>query len=348
MVKMKMFFKKKQKKIISLDLGSHYAKISELIEKEGKNYLNAFGIERLVDNSREAKISAIKKIVQESGISSNKINISVCGPSVIVRYITLPQMTRAQLESAIKYEAEKYIPFNIEEVILDAPTLEERREDNKIRVLIVAAKKTFIEEYVKLVKDCGLEPQLIDVDSFALLKNCLLNNTAEQRQGIVALLHIGANFTSINILKDGISHFMRDITVGGRDLTKMIAEKLNMDLSYAEDIKCNPKDREQEVFSIMTPALNNLLGEISLSFSYYEDQLERGIDKIFLSGGSSKLKNMDKFLSSNLGMEVIRWDPTLKLQINPNLNQERLKSCLPMLAISIGLSLTSSEAVSIT
>ena len=336
-------FRKKPRKTVSLDVGNHYVKLSELTEKQNKYHLSAFGIEHIAGDSREAKILAVKKVIQESGISTNKVNISVCGPSVIVRYILLPQMTKQQLESAIKYEAEKYIPFNIEEVILHAPILEGRREDNKVNVLLVAAKKVFIEDYVKLVESCGLDPQLIDVDSFALINSFLLNTSDEQNQSIVALLHMGSKFTCINILKDRVSHFMRDITIGGADLTRAIAEKLNMDLADAENIKCNPQDREEEIFSIITPALNNLLGEISLSFSYYEDQLERGIDKVFLSGGTSKLEKLDKFLSSNLGMEVIRWDPAVNLQINPALNQERLKSCLPMLAVSIGLALSSPE-----
>lgn len=336
-------FGRKPKKTVGLDIGSHYVKISELTESQGKHHLSAFSIERIEGDSREAKISAIKKVAEKSGISSNKVNISVCGPSVIVRYILVPHMTKSQLESAIKYEAEKYIPFNIEEVTLNAPILEEKREDDKIRVLIVAAKKSFIEDYVQLIESCGLEPQLIDVDSFALINSFLLSNPGEQSQGIAALLHIGKNFTEINILKDRVSHFMRDITLGGKDLTKMITEKLNMDLADAENLKCNPKEREEEIFSIITPSLNNLLGEISLSFSYYEDQLERGIDRVFLSGGSCKLKKLTKFLSSSLGMEVVVWDPTVNLQVDPGLNQEKLKSCLPMLAVSIGLALSSPE-----
>ena len=338
-------FRKKVKKTVGLDIGSHYVKLCELTEKQGKHYLSAFAIERLSGDSREAKIAAVKAAAQESGISTNKVNISVCGPSVIVRYILLPHMTKQQLEGAIKYEAEKYIPFNIEEVILNALVLEQKKEESKIKVLIVAAKKSFIEDYLKVVEAAGLQLQLIDVDSFALINSFLLNHPNEQSQGVVALLQIGANFTSINILKDGVSRFMRDITIGGRDLTKIIAEKLNIDLADAENIKCNPQQRQEEILAIMAPALNNLLGEISLSFSYYEDQLERGINKVFLSGGTAKLKDMDKFLSSNLGMEVVSWDPTVNLQLNPAFNQERLKSCLPMLAVSIGLALSSTEKI---
>lgn len=343
MVSWKSFLKKKAKSSVGLDIGSHYIKLCELIKKEGNYYLNAFGIERLVDGSPRGKISTIKKLIRQSGITTNKVNISVCGPAIIVRYILLPQMTKSQLESAIKYEAEKYIPFNIEEVILDAPLLEERREDGKIRVLIVAAKKSFIEEYVKLIESCNLQPQLVDVDSFGLINSFLLNNPNEKTEGIIALLHIGERFTSINILKNNVSHFMRDIPTGGKELTKLISEKLNIDLEDAENIKCDPKDRGEEILSIVTPALNNLLGEVSLSFSYYEDQLERGIDKVFLSGGSAKLKNLDKFLSSNLGMEVVTWSPIAKLKVNPELNLERLKACLPMLTVSIGLALSLPE-----
>jgi len=339
------FFRKKPKSTVGLDIGSHYVKLCELTENQGKYYLNAFGIERLANASGEAKISAIKKLIQENRISTNKVNISVCGPSVIVRYILLPYMTKVQLESAVKYEAEKYIPFNIEEVILNTPVLEEKREDSKIRVLLVAAKKTFVKDYVKVVQACGLECQLIDVDSFALINSFLLSSPNGQSQDIVALLHIGANFTTINILKGKASHFMRDIAVGGKDLTKMIAEKLNIDVASAENLKCNPGDREEEIRSIINPVLSNLLGEISLSFSYYGDQLEHGIDKVFLSGGISNLKELPQFLSSNLGMEVAKWDPTANLQINPTLNQEALKSSLPILAVSVGLALSSPEGI---
>jgi type IV pilus assembly protein PilM len=339
----KNLVKKKRQKSLGLDIGSHYVKLCELTEKQGKDALIAFGIQRIESDSRAAKIAAIQKVYRESGATSKKVNISVCGPSVIVRYILLPQMTRAQLENAIRFEAEKYIPFDIEEVILNAPVLEEKRADNKIRVLIVAAKKAFIKEYVGLVEECALEPQLIDVDSFALINSFLLNNPDVQKQDIVALLHIGNQFTSINILKGRVSHFMRDVTIGGRDLTKVISEKLNIDRASAEDLKCNPANREEEVLSIISPVLNNLLGEISLSFSYYEDQLERGIDKVFLSGGTSRLKGLDKFLTSNLGVEVAAWDPVARVQIAAELNEEKLKSCFSMLAVSMGLALSSPE-----
>jgi len=333
-------FGKKVNKTVGLDIGNHYIKLAELTDKQGQYQLSAFGIERLSSDSREAKIEAIKKLVAESNISTDKVNIAVRGPSVIVRYILVPQMTKTQLDSAIKFEAEKYIPFNIEEVILNAPIIGEKREDGKIRVLVVAAKKSLIEDYMNMLEACNLQAQLIDVDSFALINSFLLNYPKEESEGIVALLHIGSNFTSINILKDRVSHFMRDITLGGKELTQAIAEKLAIDKAEAEELKCNPQDREEEIISTVTPALNNLLGEISLSFSYYEDQLERGIDKLYLSGGATKLKSLDQFLSSNLGMEAITWDPTAKLQISPTLDQNKLKSCLSMLSVSIGLAIS--------
>ena len=336
-------FGKKPKKCFSLDIGNHYIKLCELKEKQNRYLLNAFGIERLADSSAQSKIAAIKKLVAESALGSNKVNLSVCGPSVIVRYILLPHMTKTQLLSAIKYEAEKYIPFDINEVILNAPILEEQKEDNKVRVLLVAAKKAFVNEYVNLVKFCGLEPQLVDVDSFALINAFALNLPDMYKHGICALLHIGSHFSTVNILKDGVSHFMRDITVGGKDITKAIADKLNMDFEAAEKLKCDPLKRQEEIFSIINPVLNNILGEISLSFSYYEDQLERGIDKVFLSGGTAKLNGLDGFLSNNLGLEVVRWDPAAKLELSPALDKEKLNSCLPMMAVSLGLALSSPE-----
>jgi type IV pilus assembly protein PilM len=339
--------KKKEKRVISkvgVDIGSKLIKIVELEPQAANKYkLLNYAVENNDPTDFNQQVESLKNAFAKAKFLSHTVNFSVSGPSVIVRYITLPKMAKNQLTSAIRFEAEKFIPFDIKDVIIDSPVLEELANENKTKVLVVAAKKNFIEEKVKLVRAAGLEPDIIDVDSFALIKAFLLNMPNEKNAGITALLNIGAKFTNINILRDGISHFMRDIGIGGVDLTKALSDRLGLDLLKAEELKCNPGERHEEVLEAVKNTLNNLIGEISLSFSYYEDQLERGIDKVFLSGGTTRLKGIDKFFSESLGLEVNLWQPAKILELDPSIDKALLESDESLLGISIGLALGQAE-----
>lgn len=331
----------KQKSRVGLDIGSFSIKAVELIEKpKGGLELLKFGIGRLeYEGGVEPKLSpSIKKVMQDANISTNRINASVSGQSVIVRYIILPKMTRQELQGAIRFEAEKYIPFDIKEVVLDCQVLEESLEENKMKVLLVAAKKDSINKYTNAIIIAGLEPKLIDVDSFALI-NSFSANYPENKDQTLALLNLGAQFTNINILKNNASRFTRDIQIAGNEITNAVSKQLGISVEEAEALKCAPKERAGEVFEIAKTVLEEIAREIRLSFDYYESQFEKGVDRVYLSGGTSGLKGIESYISQAIGLETDLWDPTKCLQIN----QENLKQQLPFLssrlAVAIGLAL---------
>ncbi len=322
-----------------LDIGSSGVRVVELGDKAGAMELMKFGVEPADAGDREGLISSIKKVVASTPISTKRVNISISGQEVIVRYINLPKMTEAELEGAIKFEAEKYIPFDIADVILDCQILGEV-EGRMMRVLLVAAKSDLITERIKIVEEAGLEPASVDVDSFAVINSFQMNNP-DQISGTIALLNIGARLTNINILTDGQPCLTRDIQLAGDDITDAISERLGIDFPAAEELKRKEGMRSEELAEIVSPVIESFLSEVRLSFDYYESQLEKGIDKICLSGGAAGLYGLAEFLNEGLRMDVNVWDPTKSLEVGPDIDREKLAGAGSGLAVCIGLALRS-------
>lgn len=332
------------KSTVGLDVGSFSIKAVELKRVSSELELVNFAVTPKVtphesDISRKKLSELIKRTFSETNFDTRVVNTSVSGQAVIVRYIQLPQMNEEDLRSAIKFEAEKYIPFKIDEVILDCQILEENIGDNKMRVLLVSAKREFIDNHIKLLSDAGLEVQLIDVDSLALINAFQANLSSSSTGMTCALLNIGARQTNINIIKNGNPCFSRDVMSAGDDLTKAIKDGMNIDFSQAERLKCEPKRKKEELFKFIQPILDNLATEVRLSFDYYESQFEKGIDKLYLSGGSCSLSGLDKFLADSLGVDVGVWNPVTALRINPEIDRDKLSSLRSQLPIAIGLAI---------
>ena len=277
--------------------------------------------------------------MDNAGITSKEVNTSVAGQEVIVRYVEFPQMTKEELNGAIKFEAEKHIPFNINEVFLDCQILDRRSRD-KMKVLLVAAKKDLINNHIKFITDMGFKPVLIDIDSFAII-NAFQRSNPGQNIGTIALLNLGAGFSSINILKGNISCFTRETPIGGKNIDQAISEKLNISLEEADHLKCNPGERKEEIAEIAKPVIENLLSEIRLSVDYYENQFEKGIDKIFVSGGASNFAELIDSLKKSLKVEIAAWDPVKGLEIDPGIDREKLSVVSNKLTVAIGLALRS-------
>ncbi|KPK38869.1 MAG: hypothetical protein AMJ78_09370 [Omnitrophica WOR_2 bacterium SM23_29] len=294
----------KSKGKVGLDIGSSSVKAAMLVpQKEGGVELVAFGIEALEgEHSKETIVRAMRRVVETLNVKEKKVVISVAGQSVVVRQVLFPKMSEDELKSAIRYEAEKHIPFNINEVYLDAQIIGEKTEDNKMKVLLAASKKELIDERLAYLNEVGLEVEAIDCDSIATTNAFIFNNAGLGKEKTLALINIGASMTNVCILKDEILNFVRDIPIGAENL-------------------------------------ENLDTQIRLSFDYYENQFGKGIDGIYLSGGGSKQVGLPEHLSQAFGIESSTWDPTKNLTISPNISKESLKDVSNQLAVCLGLAM---------
>ena len=325
---------------IGLDIGSYAVKAVELSRAEKNNFkINNAGYARIENPaSRESRIRAIKAATGKLNIVGKEVNIAVSGPSVIVRFIELPHMTADELRNAVPFEAEKYIPFSINEVNISHQLLIPRLGNNMMLVLLVATKKDLITERLGLINELGLSARILDITSFANV-NAFLSNTGRKKGEIAALIDIGAKAMDINIIDENILYFTRSVQMGGEDLTKILSEALSTDLKSAEDIKINPADKGDLVREKIEPVLRNMIDETRLSFSYYENQSGKAIGRVYLTGGGSGITNFPSMLKENLGIDVVLWDPTEFIEIDASVDTQLLDSIKDQLGVAIGLAL---------
>ncbi|MGQ9509572.1 MAG: type IV pilus assembly protein PilM [Thermodesulfobacteriota bacterium] len=340
----------KRKNVIGLDIGSSSIKLVELSEGKGGYRLQSLGIsplppEAIVDGALMDSVTiidAIKELVASAKTKTKDVVTSVSGHSVIVKKITLPYMSRAELEESIKWEAERYIPFDINDVNIDFQILEKESENPEIMdVILVAAKKDIINDYVSVIIEAGLNPVIIDVDAFAL-ENMLAINYEIEKDETIAMANIGASITNINIIKNNISAFTRDIFKGGNHITEEIQRQLHIDYEEAEKIKIGSKietNSPSMIQDILQTASESLALEIANSLDFFQSTTTyEKINKLFLSGGGAKIKDLDTLLQQQIGIPVEMVNPFKKIEYNEkNFDMEYLREMGPIMAVGVGL-----------
>lgn len=348
----------KKNQLVGLDVGSHSIKLVEIDYSKKGPVLKSFGIvglppDAIVEGSiKEVEIvaSAIKNLYKNLKIKNKKVATSISGYSVIAKKIGVSPKEGADLETTIQKKAEQYIPFDINNVNLDydllpSETAEEGEGSGKAReVMLVAAKKDVVDEYVRLLQLAGLSSMVLDVDAFAL-QNAFEMSSPEQ-QGCYALVNIGAEELGINVVKKGVSMFMRDSSYGGTQITKAIMKELKVSFEEAEKIKLGGTKigKEKPILEeIFTSVVSSWAQEIKRSLDFlattYPDET---IDRIFLSGGSSRIPRFQKYLEVETGIPVELFNPFSNLIINEKrFDTKYLSYMAPQAAVAVGLALRS-------
>ncbi|MCI0651069.1 MAG: pilus assembly protein PilM [Planctomycetes bacterium] len=338
-----MFARKKS--IVGLDVGTSEIKAVELTNSGGNLKITGFGSARVQAPDQIGE--TIIEVLRNAGIKTRRVATAVSGRSVVARYINLPLMTESEIKGALRFEADKYIPFDIEEVALDGHKLEEiassaEEGDKEMKVLMVAAKKSLVHDHVRMIQDIGLIPVVVDVDTFALGNAFELRNRyssrVEERQEVVALVDVGATKTNISILLGNTTYFSREVYLGGNDLTEAVARRLAIETTEAEDLKRNPQGREAELEEALTTNLDDLANEIHLSFDYFENQFDREVGEIFVSGGCVRTPGLQTVFERVFDRKIQFWDPTENLELRGDrIDPEELKAHASQLPVAIGL-----------
>ena len=344
----------KVKPLLGLDIGSSSIKLIQLTEARGRLKLERFGImhlppELIVDGTvmdSGSVVETIKELFEEQKTKVKEVALSVSGHSVIVKKIMLPPMSEEELEESIKWEAEQYIPFDINDVNMDFHILETTEgADGKgqMSVLLVAVKKDKLTEYTSLVNEAGLVPVVVDVDAFALENMFCLNYDVNPDE-VVALVNVGASVMNINILKNGQFTFTRDISVGGNRYTEAIQKELNLSYEQAEEAKRGgalPGVEKGALETILQVVHSEAASEVSRSFDYFKTtSANENIDKIILSGGSAKIQGFGDLLSEKLGVPVEIANPFRNIDIDQKrFDSAFLEEAGPLAAIGVGLAI---------
>ncbi len=321
---------------VGLDIGTQMIKLLKL-------KINKDAVE-LVDFAQEdAQLDpteVLKKIKQAHNL--DLVNVSFCGPQTVIRYVNFLRMSKSELAQALKFEAQKHIPFTLDQVNLDGEILKNDLPDNKMLVLIAALKKELISQRLKVLENSGLRANIIDIDSLALVNAFNFNfpklEVAENKS--VCLLNIGAAESNVNILENGIPRLSRDIHCGGAAFTRKIMDVFSIDFKEAEQIKLQPsEDKLNKVKASIENVLTNLASEIRTSFDYYESQSTANVAKIFLSGGGSKTLGLKEMLGGHLGIPVEIWNPLQQIKMGEKIDSLKLNAFSHQLNVAVGLAL---------
>lgn len=340
-----------KREIMGLDIGSSSIKAVELEWTRKNPRLRHFGMiplppEAIVDGAfmdSASIVESIRSLVEGLKVKTKNVAVSISGHSVIIKKITMAAMSEMQLEESIRWEAEQYIPYDIEEVNLDFQILDELAGPEQMVVLLVAAKKDIINDYTSVVEEAGLRPVVVDVDSFAI-ENAYNLNFESPEEETVALVNIGAGVMNINILKGGTSAFTRDIPIGGRQITEEIQKKLKLTYEEAEALKLRERDdsaQNQEVERIVQGTSEQLATEVRRSLEFYAASSTGGeIKKIFLSGGCAKIKKLPALIEERIGTPVEVFNPFSKIDYDPKVfDPEYLREVAPLATVGVGLAL---------
>jgi type IV pilus assembly protein PilM len=315
---------RKAKAVVGLDIGSSAVKAVEL-KPAGRGYrVAAFGIEpvppdSIVDGAiidAGAVADSIRRIFDHnSAFKAKDVCASLSGNAVIVKKISLPVMTESELAESIYWEAEQYIPFDIQDVNLDYQILDPGTGPDSrgsMEVLLVAAKKEKIGDYTSVIAQAGRTPVIVDVDAFALQNAFEVNYGLDPRQ-VVVLLNAGASAININILQGDQSVFTRDISMGGNAYTEAVQKELDLPFEAAEQLKKGvPVDGAtfEDAQPVLHAVTENVLLEIQKTFDFFKATASSDqIDRIMLSGGASRVDGFREMLQERFNAPVEEFDP---------------------------------------
>jgi type IV pilus assembly protein PilM len=338
--------------LVGLDIGSHSLKLVELKQK-GKSYeLATFGIQPLppeaivegaiMDSSAVAE--AIDTLFANNNVKKTDIATSVSGGSVIIKKISLPAMSEDELAESIRWEAEQYIPFPIDEVNLDHKTLRgSAAEGGMMDIVLVAVKKDMIGFYANVITQAGKRPMVVDVDAFAVQNAFELNYKNDVSPSeVIALINVGASLINMNIIQGEISLFTRDISTGGNLYTETVQRELNLSRDHAENLKKGvPVDgiEAASATAIIQGVTEDLAVDVQRTFDFFKaTSTEERIDRIYLSGGSAKAPGIVQYFQNKFNAPTEVLNPFRSVRLT-NIDADYLQDVAPLATVAVGLAL---------
>ena len=343
------------KPLAAIDIGSHSIKLVQL-KKTGKNYhLQNFGVmplkhEAIVDGAISdagAVVDGIRNLVKMEKIATKDIVTSVAGESVIVKKIRIPHMSEKELSESITWEAEQHIPFEMSDVNLDFQIMPSNEsngaDDDRMDVILVAARRSKMEDHLGVLNEAGLNPIIVDTDVFAIENEYEINGDLDDE--VTALVDVGASTMNVNILQSGSTLFQYDVAAGGNHYNEALQSAFGIDYEEAENLKMGVGFTDerglQQILPVLLAVSETLCDELKRSLDFFSSTVENTeIKKMVLSGGCARMKGLDTLFSKRLRMPVEVANPFRNIHYSGKVfDPEYLQDMAPMAAVGIGLAM---------
>lgn len=357
---------------LGVDLGASSIKLVELQNDGGRPKLTTYGfVEQRTDVVRgdsvelqQQIVAALRSILKKSRVQSRKVVAALPSYAVFTSIISLPEMSKRDLYAAVRWEAKKFVPMPLEEMVLDwrllagpatgdslpvdsrspdantqHPAPSTRSKGPKaMKVLLTAAPKNLVRRYIEIFRATELQIVSLETEAFALQRSLV---GAEQNPVMIA--DVGAVATDVAVVVDGIPLVNRSIDVGGDTITKAVANALNVDVARAEQFKrdfgiASAQGGVSQIPKTIDFVISSVVNEIRYVTNLYRAQEERPIEKLILAGGSAFLPNLSQYLARVLNLKVFVGDPWARVSYPVEL-KVALDEIGPRFAVAIGLAM---------
>ena len=371
-------FLTRTRQVVGVDIGSHAIKMVAVRPAKGELpvELTHFGLaelpeEAIVDGAIAAPavvVETLAELFEQHKVKSRFAATSISGNAVIVRRVTMPRTDPEQLRESLPWEAEEYIPFDVDDVDLDFAILGEDEEGNTMEVVLVAAKRERVDEYVQVIQEAKRTPTIMDIDAFAL-QNAFEFSYPERMFEDVAILNLGASVINMAVLEAGRPAFWRDIAAGMSQYVAELQRQFMLDRFDAEELLRRVGRREGEagaaasladwsaageegaelrdaatdprVLEVVGQVSERVISEIKKTFDFYQAQaLREHFDAVFLAGGGAHVADLARRLEERLGWPVERLDPMRRVRIpEDRFDPEYVWETAPQAAVALGLAI---------
>jgi type IV pilus assembly protein PilM len=293
---------------VGLDIGSFSAKVVQLSPSPSGLRIKQRVIQLFSPsaNSR-TKGQAVRSLIDSLGVGrETRIVTGIGGTGTVVRSVTLPEMSEKDLKAALLFEAEKYIPFKLEETYFDSSILG-KRPGGRMEVLLAAARREVVNSHLEILNEAAVHADVLDLEALALA-NAWENRGGAEEAKMTCLMHVGARGTVLDFFEGKRLQFTREIPIGGDAFTQAVSEGFQTDLAEAEKIKCEPGGQESRVRTALEPAWDEWLAQCRVSFDFFENQFGHKVERLALSGGSAPLVGFKEKILQSTGLPTDEWD----------------------------------------
>lgn len=345
-----MFFK--STKVIGLDIGTSYIKLAEVDGSKKGASLVSFGIAPTPANSMNGRgeiqdptlISGVlQNLVKEIKSKRKNVAVGVWGSGVMVKKITGPRLAPKDLQANLRFEAEQYIPFDINEINLDFAILNKNQSAETMDYLLVAAQRKALFQIAEIVETSGLQCSVVDVSGFSLANMFHLSYGVKPGD-VSAIINCGATFTNVVVVDGHDVMLCRDVPSGGNMITSEISKAMSVSFEEAEALKISfstGQNSPQEVQEVVRSAAEDLVSQIQKAFEFYTAASgDSPIQRIFVSGGTSQLGLFREILQSALGIPLEKFSPFVNVSYSSRvMSDQYIQQIAPYSAVAIGLAL---------
>jgi len=328
---------------IGVDIGSSSIKMVQLEKSQGKLNLVTYGFS---ENKKESDaknwtkdtlstVKIIDKIYKDMGATTDKAVASLQAFSVFSSIINLSNVHKRDLAAAVDWEAKKFIPLPLEEMILDWKVLDEKNDKGNVKVFLTGSPKKLVKKYVNIFRKTQVSLASLETETFSLIRSLLGGD-----KSTIMLVEIGAGNTDISIVQNSIPVLNRSLDIGGKEITKTISNSLNIGLDRSEQFKCDlgiaaSQSNGDVIPRTIANSVNPIVNEIKYLLNMFQDRGKKKVDKVVLSGGSALLPNLTSYLSKKINMNVIIGDPWARISYPKEL-KPILTEIGPSFSIAVG------------